>query len=255
MSPLRVERSEAVQVITLSRPEARNALNPPLVNLLRETLSPSPGEGVRSLLIMGEGRAFSSGADLAGEGLPEDVGATLEAHFNPLMLTLAQLPIPVVTAVNGAAAGAACSLALAGDMILTGRSAYFLQAFINIGLVRDAGANWLLPRSVGRARAMEMLMLGEWLPAQTALEWGPINRVTDDHALLEEASSLAQRLSRLPTQALGLIRRLARETQATTFAEALSAERIAQKEAGETCDFKEGAEASLSKRVPRFSGR
>ena len=239
----------------MTRPASLNALNPELVDGLREAALALPAEGARCLLLTGEGRAFSSGADLAGAGLPEDVGATLEAHFNPLMETLAALPVPVVTAVNGVAAGAGCSLALAGDLILAGRSAYFLQAFINIGLVPDAGANWLLPRFVGRARAMEMMMLGERVPAETALAWGLVNRVTEDAVLAEEAMDLAQRLAAMPTRALGLIRRLARETEAASFSDALRAERVAQREAGETEDFRAGVAAFLAKQKPVFEGR
>lgn len=222
---------------------------------MRAAVAALPGQGARCLLLTGEGRGFSSGADLAGSGLPKDVGAALEAHFNPLMEALATLPIPVVTAVNGVAAGAGCSLALAGDLILAGKSAYFLQAFINIGLVPDAGANWLLPRFVGRARAAEMMMLGERVPAATALEWGLVNRVVEDAVLMEEARDLAQRLAAMPTRALGLIRRLARETEAASFSEALKAERVAQREAGETEDFKSGVTAFLAKQKPVFTGR
>ena len=242
-------------MVTLARPDTLNALNAELVDALRAAVDALPGEGARCLLLTGEGRGFSSGADLAGSGLPADVGAALEAHFNPLMEALAALPIPVVTAVNGVAAGAGCSLALAGDLILAGKSAYFLQAFINIGLVPDAGANWLLPRFVGRARAMEMMMLGERVPAATALEWGLVNRVVEDAVLMEEARDLAQRLAAMPTRALGLIRRLARETEAASFSEALKAERIAQREAGETEDFRAGVVAFLGKTTPVFNGR
>ncbi|CAA9493134.1 MAG: Enoyl-CoA hydratase [uncultured Sphingomonadaceae bacterium] len=242
-------------IVTLARPGSLNALNPELVDALRETVLLLERHGARCLLLTGEGRGFSSGADLAsGGGLPEDVGATLEAHFNPLMEALSELPIPVVTAVNGVAAGAGCSLALAGDIIVAGRSAYFLQAFINIGLVPDAGANWLLPRFVGRARAMEMMMLGERVPAETALEWGMINRVVEDAVLMEEALGLARRLAAMPTKALGLIRRLARDTASHSLTTALAAERVAQREAGETEDFRAGVAAFLAKTKPVFSG-
>jgi len=252
---LDIARDGAVAVLTMTRPASLNALNAELVDALRDAALALPGEGARCLLITGAGRAFSSGADLAGSGLPADVGAALEAHFNPLMETLAALPIPVVTAVNGVAAGAGCSLALAGDLILAGRSAYFLQAFINIGLVPDAGANWLLPRFVGRARAMEMMMLGERIPAQTAFSWGLVNRVVEDAVLMEEARDLAHRLAAMPTRALALIRRLARDTEAASFSDALKAERIAQREAGETEDFRTGVMAFLAKQKPVFHGR
>lgn len=252
---LRLERFGDVAVVTLSRPASLNALNAELVDALREAALLQDRLGARCLLITGEGRAFSSGADLSGGGLPADVGQSLEDHFNPLMEALASLPIPVVTAVNGVAAGAGCSLALAGDIILAGRSAYFLQAFINIGLVPDAGANWLLPRAVGRARAMEMMMLGDRVPADTALEWGMINRVVDDAALMDEALAMATRLAAMPTRALGLIRRLARDTASHGLSTALGLERIAQREAGESEDFRAGVTAFLGKTRPVFSGR
>ncbi len=216
-------------------------------------------DGARCLLLTGEGRAFSSGAELASHGdaggVPEDLGLRLERHFNPMIETLSTLRIPIVTAVNGAAAGAGCSLALAGDIILAGRSAYFLQAFVNIGLVPDAGANWLLPRAVGRARAMEMMMLGERVPAETALEWGLVNRVVDDADLLRDATAMATRLAAMPTVALGLIRRLARDTASHSLTTALGMERIAQKEAGQTEDFRTGVTAFLGKTKPVFTGR
>ena len=145
-----------------------------MLDELRAAVESLADSGARCLLLAGEGRGFSSGADLAsGGGLPDDVGAALEAHFNPLIEAVFALPIPIVAAVNGPCAGAGCSLALAADIVIAARSAYFLQAFINIGLIPDAGATWLLPRLAGRARAMEMMMLGERIPAQKAADWGP----------------------------------------------------------------------------------
>jgi 2-(1,2-epoxy-1,2-dihydrophenyl)acetyl-CoA isomerase len=215
-----------------------------------------PGDGARCLLLTGAGRGFSSGADLASSGgLPEDVGLALERHFNPLMEAIAACPVPVVAAVNGPAAGAGASLALMADIVLAGRSAYFLQAFVNIGLVPDAGATWLLPRLAGRARAMEMMMLGERISAQKAAEWGMISRVVEDEFLAEEALTLAANLARGPTRALGLIRRLARDAEQSSLTDALAAERIAQREAGETEDFKQAVFAFLQKRQPTFEGR
>jgi 2-(1,2-epoxy-1,2-dihydrophenyl)acetyl-CoA isomerase len=207
-------------------------------------------------VLTGDGRGFSSGADLAGSGgLPEDAGEALEKGFNPLVEALFALPIPVVAAVNGPCAGAGCSLALAADIVIAARSAYFLQAFVNIGLVPDAGASWLLPRLAGRARAMEMMMLGERVSAEQAHDWGMIARVVDDEFLAEEAVALATRLAQGPTVALGLIRRLARDAQNLPLTEALGAERVAQREAGRTEDFRNAVFAFLQKRQPRFDGR
>src|SRR5205085_314867 len=159
-----------------------------------------------------EGRGFSSGADLATDGgLPEDVGEALDSHLNPLIEDVFALPMPVVAAVRGPCAGAGCSLALAADIVIAARSAYFLQAFINIGLVPDAGATWLLPRLSGRARAMEMMMLGERISAEQAADWGMISRAVEDVDLESESVALATRLTRGPTIAYGLLRRPARD--------------------------------------------
>lgn len=254
---IRLETSPAaVATVTLARPQSLNALSGAMVDELRAAVEEAGGSGARCLLITGEGRGFSSGADLAsGGGLPDDAGAALEQHFNPLIESLAALPIPVVTAVNGPAAGAGCSLALAADIVIVGRSAYFLQAFVNIGLIPDAGATWLLPRLAGRARAMEMMMLGERIPAEKALEWGLVSRVVEDEHLASESVRLATQLARGPTLALGLIRKLAREAQHLPLTEALAAERVAQRDAGRSDDFKGAVIAFLQKRQPMFEGR
>ena len=254
---IRLEQSaDAVATITIARPDRLNALSGRTVDELRAAVGETASSGARCLLLAGEGRGFSSGADLAaGGGPPDDVGASLEKHFNPLVEALFALPIPVVAAVNGPCAGAGCSLALAADIVIAARSAYFLQAFVNIGLIPDAGATWLLPRLAGRARAMEMMMLGERVPAEQALEWGLISRVVEDEALASEAAALAARLAQGPTVALGLIRRLAREAGQLSLSEALAAERVAQREAGRTEDFRGAVVSFLQKRQPRFEGK
>ncbi len=246
----------AVATIALNRPDNLNALDFALLDDLRAALAAAVERGARCILLTGEGRGFSSGADLGGSGgFPDDVGAALEAHFNPLIEAIFALPIPVVAAVNGPCAGAGCSLALAADIVIASRSAYFLQAFINIGLIPDAGATWLLPRLAGRARALEMMMLGERISAEQALDWGMIARVVDDEELRSEAVALATRLAQGPTVAYGLIRRLARESGQLPLADALAAERIAQRDAGRTEDFKQAVLAFLQKRQPTFDGR
>ncbi|HEX9963450.1 MAG TPA: enoyl-CoA hydratase-related protein [Allosphingosinicella sp.] len=253
---IRVDRTDAVTKITIARPDRLNALSGQTVDELRAAVEEAGRSGARCLLLTGEGRGFSSGADLAGSGgLPQDAGAALEKHFNPLIEAMADLPIPVVAAVNGPCAGAGCSLALAADIVIAARSAYFLQAFVNIGLIPDAGATWLLPRLAGRARAIEMMMLGERVPAEQALEWGLISRVVEDEHLESEAVLLATRLAQGPTVALGLIRKLAREAGHVPLSDALAAERVAQREAGETEDFRGAVVAFMQKRQPRFEGR
>jgi 2-(1,2-epoxy-1,2-dihydrophenyl)acetyl-CoA isomerase len=254
---IRLEQSPAhFATITIARPERLNALSGQTVDELRAAVEAVAASEARCLLLTGEGRAFSSGADLvSGGGLPEDAGAALEKHFNPLVEALFAVDIPVVAAVRGPAAGAGCSLALAADIVIASRSAYFLQAFVNIGLIPDAGATWLLPRLAGRGRAMEMMLLGERVPAEQALDWGLVSRVVEDEELDEEAVALASRLANGPTVALGLIRKLAREAEQRPLSEALGAERVAQRKAGESADFKAGVMAFLAKRQPRFEGR
>ena len=254
---IRLELSPAaVATITLNRADSLNALNAAMVDELRQAVESLGGSEARCLLITGEGRGFSSGADLAsGGGLPEDAGLALEKHFNPLIEALFALDIPLVAAVNGPAAGAGCSLALAADIVIAARSAYFLQAFVNVGLIPDAGATWLLPQLAGRARALEMMMLGERIPADKALEWGMIARVVEDQDLAEEAVALATHLAQGPTVALGLIRKLARTTSHLSLGDALAAERIAQRDAGNTEDFRAAVFAFLQKRRPQFRGR
>jgi len=246
----------AVATVTLNRPDRLNALNSRMIDEVRAAVEAAPDMGARALLLAGAGRGFSSGADLvSGGGLPDDVGASLEAHFNPMIEALFASPLPIVAAVNGPCAGAGCSLALAADLVVAGRSAYFLQAFINIGLIPDAGATWLLPRLAGRARAMEMMMLGERIPAEQAAAWGLINRVVDDEELESEAVALATRLAQGPTVAYGLLRGLARHAEQHSLTEALAAERIAQRDAGRTQDFKSAVFAFLQKRQPTFDGK
>ncbi|MBX3561098.1 MAG: enoyl-CoA hydratase/isomerase family protein [Sphingomonas sp.] len=248
--------ADRVATLTLNRPDSLNALTSAMLDEIRAAVESLPEAGARCLLLTGAGRGFSSGADLAsGGGLPDDVGAALEAHFNPLVEALFACPLPIVAAVNGPAAGAGCSLALAADIVIAGESAYFLQAFINIGLIPDAGATWLLPRLAGRARAMEMMMLGERIPAAKAAEWGLISRVVPDEELAAEGAALAARLAQGPTVAYGLLRRLAREAEQRTLTEALGAERIAQRDAGRSEDFRQGVIAFLQKRPPSFDGR
>lgn len=254
---IRVDQSPAsVATIILNRPDSLNALNAAMLDEIRAVVESLPGSGARALLLTGAGRGFSSGADLAGGGgLPDDIGAALEAHFNPLIEALFACPLPVVAAVNGPCAGAGCSLALAADLVIAGRSAYFLQAFINIGLIPDAGATWLLPRLAGRARAMEMMMLGERICAEQALAWGMISRIVADEDLAAEGAAFAARLAAGPTVAYGLLRRLARNAEQLSLGEALAAERIAQRDAGRTEDFKRAVFAFLQKRKPEFEGR
>lgn len=249
--------------LTLNHPEALNALSIKMLRELSDAMPQiaDPANGARCLLITGAGRGFSAGANLTdteanldrdGE---RDAGAVLQEHYHPLLLTLRDLPMPVVTAVNGPAAGAGMSVALMGDMVLAARSAYFLQAFRRIGLVPDAGSTYTLPRLIGWGRAMELALLGERLPAEKAYEWGLVNRLCEDDKLMDEAAALGAELANGPTVALTLARRALWRTFENTYEQQLQLERTSQRQAGQTEDFIEGVTAFVEKRPAKFKGK
>ncbi len=262
---IKVEVTDGVAVITLNDPGTMNAAGLDLASELSHAFSNIAAGNVkaRAIVLTGEGRGFCSGANLAGGGATAreldvdgkpDAGRALETTYNPLVTQMRDCPLPVVTAVNGAAAGVGCSLALLGDLIVAGESAYFLQAFRRIGLVPDGGSTYLLPRAIGRARAMEMALLGEKIGAAKALEWGLVNRVVPDADLRSTAIELAKELANGPAS-LGAIRKLIWESLDTDWTGQLQAERNAQKIAGKSEDFIEGVSAFLQKRVAAFKGR
>lgn len=258
---IRLDIADTVATITLNRPDRLNSMPPAMADDIRTALDHLPGMGARALLITGEGRGFCSGADLAGDRSSDSAvggGArsrtALRNHYNPMMLALANLDIPVVTAVNGPAAGVGCSFALSGDFTLAGSSAYFLQAFVNIGLVPDGGSSWLLPRLIGVPRALQMMMLGERISAAQAADWGLIYKAVDDAVLMDEARALALRLAKGPTVALGTMRRVLRQGLTQDFATTLDAEAMGQFVAASSPDSIEGVMAFLQKRPANFSG-
>lgn len=251
-----------VAILAFNHQEVLNALSPKLLqdfNTALDTIE-DPASGVRCLVLTGEGRAFCAGANLQGDmgkkaGAKPDAGSALETAYHPILRRLRNLHCPIITAVNGPAAGAGMSFAVMGDLIVASRSAYFMQAFRRIGLVPDCGSTWLLPRLIGRARSLELSLLGERLSAEKALEWGLINRVTDDGEALNEALKIANDLANGPTVALGLIRKLYIESTDNTFEEQLDLERQFQRTAGRAEDFSEGVQAFLEKRPAQFKGK
>jgi 2-(1,2-epoxy-1,2-dihydrophenyl)acetyl-CoA isomerase len=251
-------RDGDVLAITLNKPERLNAMSPAMADEINVALDDL--NGIRAVLVTGAGRAFCSGADLQARGEASIAGgnapyAALTKTYNPLMMKLARLPVPVVTAVNGPAAGIGCSLALAGDFAVAGKSAYFLQAFVNIGLVPDGGGSWMLPRLIGKARATEMMMLGEKIGAEKAESWGLIHKCVDDDALIDEARALATRLASGPTVALGIMRQNIAAALEVDYASALVREAEGQRVAGASADAMEGGLSFLQKRKATFQGR
>lgn len=256
---IELERDGDVAIIRLNDPATLNAVTVKMIEEIDAALDEING-AARSMVLTGAGRAFCSGANLsAGMGDrksdgPYDSGSVLESHINPLMLRLRDVPFPWVSAVKGSAAGVGCSFALAADIVVCGESAFFLQAFARIGLVPDGGSSWILANSIGRARAMEMMLLGERIPAAKALEWGMINRLVPDEQLMPAALDLAKALAAGPTQALGMIRRMAWSAANASFEDAMKTERNNQRLAGQTKDHREGVTAFLAKRPAQFTG-
>src|ERR1700748_98706 len=259
MSLVKSEFVNHIAVLRFNDPATLNAMSLAMVDAVNVALDEAEAKSMRAIVITGDGRAFCSGASLTGGDLSTggsggfDAGAGLESHYNPLMMRLRNLPIPFVTAIHGAAAGIGCSLALIGDMIVADSTAYFLQAFRNIGLVPDGGSPFLLAAAAGRPRAMEAMLLGERIPAQSAYDWGMINRLAPEGKDIEMATELANKLAEGPRATLALIRNLAWGALEKPFAEQLAAERAAQKLAGRTAEFREGVTAFVQKRKARFS--
>jgi len=249
-----IERTERVGIIRLNDPDRLNATTYELLEELDAALT-EVAMSARAIILTGVGRAFCAGGDLESLKRNEsDVGTGLESHVNPLLSRLRELAIPWITSVRGAAVGLGCAIALAGDLVIASEKAYFTQAFSRVGLVPDGGSTYLLTRGLSRARAMEMMLLGDKISAQKALEWGLINRVVPDELLEETSQEIALRLADGPTAALRSTRRGIWRALDSNWETALRAEREAQREAGLTADFKEGLASLLEKRAPRFTG-
>lgn len=254
---IRLEVSDGIALLTLAHPETLNAVGARMLDELRLAVRELGASGARCLLLTGEGKGFCAGANLDEVRAREPgsgPGELLRGGYHPLLLALRDLEMPIVTAVNGAAAGIGMSIALMGDIVCASRNAYFLQAFARIGLVPDGGATFLLPRLAGWGRAMELSMLAERLPAEKALEWGLVNRLYDDpDKLMAGAREIAARLAQGP-RSLALIRKAYWATWSNSYEAQLDLEARLQAEAARSSDAREGVAAFLEKRDARFTG-
>ena len=256
-----LEIDQGVALLTLNRPDNLNSFNAEMHDQMRAALSQVRKDAsVRALVITGSGRGFCAGQDLgdrnvAATDAAPDLGESIEKRYNPMLRTLRDLPLPVICAVNGVAAGAGANIALACDITLAARSASFIQAFCKIGLIPDSGGTWTLPRLVGSARARAMALLGDKISAEQAESWGMIWRCVDNEQLMEEAMKLARHLATQPTKGLALIKRALNASANNTFDEQLDLERDLQRLAGRTEDYREGVAAFMEKRQPSFKGQ
>jgi 2-(1,2-epoxy-1,2-dihydrophenyl)acetyl-CoA isomerase len=254
------DERDGVARLTLNRPERLNSFNGAMHAEVRDALARVAHGGARVLVLTGAGRGFCAGQDLGDRQVATgdaraDLGESIERNYKPLVLALTGLPVPTIAAVNGVAAGAGASIALACDLVIAARSASFIQAFSKLGLVPDSGATWFLPRLVGTARALGLAMLGERLPAEEAARWGLIWRCVEDAEFAAAVDGLAGELAAAPTQGLVRTRQAMLGAASRTLAAQLDVERDLQRELGYTEDYAEGVAAFAQKRTPRFAGR
>jgi 2-(1,2-epoxy-1,2-dihydrophenyl)acetyl-CoA isomerase len=251
---------QGVARLTLNRPDKLNSFNTAMHGEVRDALGRVARDGARVLVLTGAGRGFCAGQDLADRavapgGTAVDLGESIEKNYKPLILALRNLPLPVIAAVNGVAAGAGANIALACDLVIAAKSASFVQAFSKLGLVPDSGGTWTLPRLLGNARALGLALLGDKLPAEQAAAWGLIWRCVDDPELAPTVDALARQLAVAPTRGLARTKQAIYESWQRSLAEQLDVERDYQRELGSSADYAEGVAAFIAKRAPQFTGR
>jgi 2-(1,2-epoxy-1,2-dihydrophenyl)acetyl-CoA isomerase len=258
---IQLEMRDAVSLITLNRPESLNALNTEVGQEFKTAIGEACESGARAIIVTGAGRAFCAGGDLREMQKIAEREGKVEAFFdeplrllNECILLIRRTPVPFIAAVNGAASGGGCNLALACDLVIAGEGARFNQAFVKIGLVPDLGGTFILPRLVGWKRAAELMMTGDVVTARRVLEMGMINGVVPDDELMAQAFAMAKRLAKAPTVAIGRIKELLEASATNDYGGQLELERKAQIELGKTKDFREGVTAFIEKRPPIFVG-
>jgi 2-(1,2-epoxy-1,2-dihydrophenyl)acetyl-CoA isomerase len=255
------EVSDGIARLTLNRPDRLNSFNVEMHGEVRDALSKlSQERAARVLVLTGAGRGFCAGQDLGdravapgGQGV--DLGESIDKYYKPLVLALRNLPMPVIAAVNGVAAGAGANIALSCDLVIATRSASFIQSFSKLGLVPDSGGTWLLPRLIGNARAMGLALLADKLSAEQAAQWGLIWRCVEDNEFKQTVDTLAQQLAAAPTRGLARTKQAIYESWGRSFEQALDTERDFQRELGRSQDYAEGVAAFSEKRNPKFTGR
>ncbi|QPF83476.1 enoyl-CoA hydratase/isomerase family protein [Bradyrhizobium genosp. L] len=257
MAAVKRERDGKVGILTLDDPSSLNAMTPELLGDLARAIGEMTADAsIRALVLTGEGRGFCSGQNLkAANSLGDNIYVGVMTHYWPALSALRECRVPVVVAVNGVAAGGGFSLAMSGDVILAARSASFIQVFSRIALVPDLGSTWLLPRLIGRQRALELMLLNEALSAERAREWGLVREVVDDADLLDAAKALARRLADGPTRALVATRQLLEESEHATYAGQFARELEVQMVIRESADAQEGRKAFVAKRKAQFTGQ